>query len=265
VSSTVVKAPDPSVLEACERLDEAVGWVIRAINKPSSGFGRYEAPYEARILLNLLVRSVESLTTLARTDLVLLPGGFILARTSFEMSVRMRWLIWPEHEFEREARWLAYLREEEDLWEKVSKLAALTDGDPAAFKTWVQDLQGFRIGVLEKLPKDVVQPHRVANLRRALIEQGLEKYYIGYALLSQFVHGGHYAGSLYRQGLGVNKEYKERVTPSDWKMPFEISWWSLWHASHRFVQVACEPGAEILNAEQLVRVQRSINSIGIAT
>jgi hypothetical protein len=262
VSTNVVKAPDPHILEACDRLDDAIGWVIKAINQPRRDFGHYEAPYEARVLLNLLIRAVESLITLARTDLVLLPGAFILARTAFEISVRARWLLWPEREFEREARWLAHVQEEEDLWEKISKIVALTGDDPADFRSSAQHLHGFRTRVLEQLPKDVTQPHRVANLRSALIEQDLEKYYIGYALLSQFVHGGHYAGSLYRQGIGVSAESKEQVSSADWRMPFEISWWSLYHAAVRFAHVACEPGVKILDTQQLATLQGAIKAIG---
>lgn len=77
----IIIPPREFTVSACDHLDEAIGWVLDAISKVRKDFGRFEAPVEARVLLNLLVRATEGVITLARHDLVLLPAAFMLTRS----------------------------------------------------------------------------------------------------------------------------------------------------------------------------------------
>jgi hypothetical protein len=76
--------------------------------------GKYESEDEGILLMNIIIRHVESITHLANYDLVLLPSAFILARSILEASTKIKWMLYPKDPMEREARWLVHLKGEEE-------------------------------------------------------------------------------------------------------------------------------------------------------
>jgi hypothetical protein len=61
-----------------------------------------------------------------------------------------------------------------------------------------------------------------------------------YTVLSQFVHGSHYGGSVYRQGLGGSKRFEERVRISEWAMLLRVLWWSLFNSASDIERVCAK-------------------------
>jgi hypothetical protein len=246
----IVQTPTTELLHACDLLDEMIGETISAKLARRPDFGLFEAPFEANVILNLAIRHCEAIVTLGRTDLVLLPAASALARAVFEAAFRVRWLLHPTGDYDREARWLAQLAEEGHLWERLATIATETGEPVPAYSAAAEKILAFRNGVRAKLPKGVEAQSRVPNLRVMMRDQGEERRYITYSLLSQVVHAGHFAGSAYRRGLGVHKELGERRFARDWPGCLRIAWWSLYEATHRYVEVACEPGTEIGRSDQ---------------
>jgi hypothetical protein len=55
----------------------------------------YEADSESELLFILVARSIESVITLAREDLILYPAAVGITRIVFEISNRVLWLLAP--------------------------------------------------------------------------------------------------------------------------------------------------------------------------
>jgi hypothetical protein len=79
-----VKPPTADLLRVCDCLDTLIGEVVRAKGNLFPHLGEFEAPVEASVLLNLVIRSVEGIIELARVDMVLLPAAITLARSAFD-------------------------------------------------------------------------------------------------------------------------------------------------------------------------------------
>ena len=110
-----VQPPTPNLLRACDALDDLIAAVIVAKGQRTGAWGTFEAPVEAEVLLRLVIRHAEAVGALARSDLVLAPAAEALNRAAFESSLRILWMLHPDGDFVREARWLAHLEEEERL------------------------------------------------------------------------------------------------------------------------------------------------------
>lgn len=82
--------------------------------------GRWEAEVEVISLFNLVVRDIESIVELSKIDLVLLPAACVLARSVFEISVKGARMMQPDDPFQREVRWLAHIREEARMHERIA-------------------------------------------------------------------------------------------------------------------------------------------------
>lgn len=260
-TSDILKPPPPKILMAASKLDDAVGSIIGATQRRRNEYGRWESEVEATVLLGLMIRHTESLIALARTDLVLLPSAFAITRTVFEIGVRMRWLLVPNHEYDREARWLVHVEEEERLWKHLADLAEKTGDSVASYREREASIRSFRLAVAAKLPTATARPRRIPSVEDALKEQVEERRYIAYRLLSQFVHGGHFAGGTFRRGLGTAKEFGEKVSLDDWGMILQVAWWSLFHSAKRFIELVCEPGIVLMNEVELRSLTDSLDSL----
>lgn len=247
----IVQQPLPELITAAEGLDAIIAEIINAKNSVASDFGEFEAPIEAWVLLNLAIRTAESVVVLARTDAVLAPAAHQLLRSLFEIAVRIRWILYPENAYEREARWLAHLAEEEAMWERLAKIARETGASVGDYSSRAQLVYAFRSSVAEELRKHTTVTAKVPKFRQALKEQGMERRYIAYSLHSQFVHGGHLAGESYRRGLGTKKELRETSFHKQWPHCLKMACWALTTAVTRFIEVACQPGTLPFSQETL--------------
>jgi hypothetical protein len=149
--SNMVMPPTPEILHIADLIDRAIGQFLGA-NKTVPPLGKFESDVEALLLSNLVIRDIEAILALARTDLVLLPSANVLARAAFEIALKAAWMVQPDDPFDREVRWLAHLAEEERLLKAVSDSAAKSGGKPAVFKQRHAQIRNFRTGVARALP-----------------------------------------------------------------------------------------------------------------
>jgi len=213
------------ILEVAGLIDRRISQFLLAW-RTVPPLGKWESEIEAMNLLILVVRNIEAITELAKTDLVLVPAANVLARAVFEIAVKAAWMITPIDPFEREVRWLAHLAEEERMQENIANKVTRFGGDPTHFQNHRASLQSFRTGVVRSLPSGYAVPGN-PNVEQMLESIGQNKVYSVYSMLAAYVHGSHSATWLYRRNLGTLKEYGEFIDASSWYISLWTSWKSL--------------------------------------
>lgn len=219
----VVQRPSEQLLVVADLLDEVVKAFL-AHRPPAPG--KWEALDDARSMSNLAVRQIESVAELARIDEVLLPGAWSCARSAYEIGMRLRWLIEPDEPFEREARWLSRIAEEERLHDQVAERLEGAGSDPSWFRDRATLLRGFREDVTAKLPLGQNVPG-IPSIEQIALTGSNHASYIRYKQGSQHVHGTHFATEIYRRNLGTAKEFGELVTSAMWAAPMGLCWITL--------------------------------------
>jgi hypothetical protein len=111
------------------------------------------------------------------------------------------------------------------------------------------------------MPSGISIPSSVPNLREIARELEVERYYISYVLLSQYVHGSHYAGQTYRKGLGSAKRFGEEISSGEWAWCLRIAWWSLHNAAHRLIEVAKVPEVDIGTDDQFHSLEACLRAV----
>ncbi len=221
-----VNPPNSAVATACDAIDQVIECFLEARScLPASP---YEADVEAVNLFNLVIRHVEGVLALARADLVLIPPAYACARASFETAAKAAWMVNADDPFEREARWLVHLEEQERVYERAASRA----DDPqhtAKHSEEARTITSFRESVAKLMPSHVKLLRGNPSFEEMCRSIGGDQLYSLYIYLSQFVHGGHLASGLYRQNLGTEKKFGEFVAPSHWYIAFRLCWLSLNH------------------------------------
>lgn len=182
--------------------------------------GKFEAPKHAWALSNLVIRHTESTAYLARSDVRLLPAGWVTSRSAMESMLTIAWLLAPDDPWEREARWVLLaeegVRHYEYLGDSASGLAA--DNARIAGK-----IGGFVEAVRAKLTDQVTFPPGMPNVRDRAEGQGPLVYDL-YKIASQYTHGTDAALTLYRRNLGTEAEFGEFIAPYQWVPPLRLAW-----------------------------------------
>jgi hypothetical protein len=231
----IVLSPSPGLVEAAHVLEATVTAFLETRDKTVTSWGKYESETEALKLYYLVVRTCEGISLIARTDMVLLPAAFALARTAFEIGTRILWLLHPSQPFEREVRWLALMREDEDFRRRAAEICVQHGADPSSHETLLRVLAEFRESVAQLLPPGHSQLKAVPTLRGMLADLARDSDYLRYIELSQFSHGTHAATWTYRRNLGIYMEHGEFITAASWTPVLASAWDSL-----------ARPGAAIL-------------------
>ena len=116
----IIIPPTPDIIKVCDLLDQLIHNLLEARDTITK-WGEFEAPVECLNLMYLMSRNVESITLIARHDLVLLPSAIHLTRSVFEMAIKVLWMLQPSNDMEREVHWLAQLQTEVSYFERSSK------------------------------------------------------------------------------------------------------------------------------------------------
>jgi hypothetical protein len=109
----------PAIKLVADLLDASITRLLDSLASPPSS-GYFEVDDACFSLLALVVRHVESVCTLARKDLVLLPSAFTLARAAYEATMRILWMLDPDDPSAREVRWLAHFREADEYYKRMA-------------------------------------------------------------------------------------------------------------------------------------------------
>jgi hypothetical protein len=145
-NQTIIAITD-NIAAKCDQLDQIVQDFLVARNALGGSYRQYEAHTEALNLFNLTIRNVEGAITLARENLVLLPPAQLAARAAFESSVRAAWIVNVADPFERETRWLAHLKTEEEYLRRIIRELVLIGADPTLNQNRLSSIQNFRQAV----------------------------------------------------------------------------------------------------------------------
>lgn len=232
----VVLQPTKDIINVCNLLDNFIHRITQAFDTIPN-MGEYEAIIEGLNLLVLIIRNVEAVIILARTDLVLYPGAMNLTRSVFEMAMKTLWMLDPKDAFDREVRWLAQLQTEEEFFDRISKRLGNQGLDITDLLRSRDIISGFKNAVTKKLPEPYKPISKIPNLVSMMESINLENKYSSYILLSQFSHGTHIATGTYRKGLGNGKKYGEFITPMNWGGVFSICWFSLANTSEKVIEL----------------------------
>lgn len=211
----VVQEPSRELRRLATRIDFGLGRYLLARGHEAVG-SRWESLRHAWTLSNLTLRQAESVCVLAKTDEVLLPAGWVTARAALETAARLVWLLEPEDEWGREARWLALLQEGARLDARNEVLTLRGRNTPTT------TLKDFADLVTAKLPDGVKVPGIPPITSMLETQQGVGLVGL-YAVASQFTHGAELASRQWRTNLGVDAGYGEVVSSLDWVIPLSAA------------------------------------------
>jgi hypothetical protein len=208
----------------------------------------YEADLEALNLFSLVIRHVEGVLALARNDLVLAPPACACARAAFESAAKAAWMVNADDPFEREARWLAHLAEEERVYKRAASRSH--SASATRFLEQARVIGEFRQSVENLMPKHIKQLSGNPNFEEMIRSIGGDRLYSLYIYLSQFTHGGHLASGTYGQNLGTAKIIGEFVIPANWYIAFRVCWLSLSQPGNIILSRVSNSGMQYLNPQQ---------------
>jgi hypothetical protein len=202
--------PTPGILRMADLIEQAIGRFLEA-RGTIPPLGKFESDDEAILLFNLVIRDIEAILTLARTDLVLLPAANVLARAVFEIALKAAWIVQPDDPFDREVRWLAHLAEEERMLKANGEAAAKRGGDPASFEECHRQIRDFRMGVARALPTGYSELPGNTGVDKMLENLGQKQ-----------IHPIQGLGSIcpWRPRLHVVVSTKLRHSEADWRVHF---------------------------------------------
>ncbi len=262
--SNVVIPPTAEILHIVDSVERAIGQFLGA-RETIPPLGKFESDVEALLLFNLVIRDIEAILTLARTDLVLLPSANVLARAVFEIALKAAWIVQPDDPFDREVRWLSHLAEEERLHKAVSESVAKSGGNPAAFKQRHAEIRDFRTGVARALPAGYSELPGNPGVEGMLANLGQKQLYSLYRVLAQYVHGGHASTWLYRTGLGTLKQGGEFISPTDWHPPLYVAWKNLQVFGESILRSLKSEAPDFPPVRETLDLDRALNQLRHAT
>lgn len=210
--------PTNEILEICEWIDTSIATFSRIAAKQS--LGKFE--YEVTSYINLVsaVRLLESITELATKDLIYVQGALVIARSIFEGLVKTAWILFPEDNFSKEARYVSYLQSESDYLDKTARMFDRSSEPGEQIVRSKDQVNGFKNDLSQLLlQKGYVVP-KLPNFREILKELNEERKYLYYIKLSQYSHFSHHSTMIYQEHLGNHKIIKEKPNIDLWKCVF---------------------------------------------
>jgi hypothetical protein len=256
----IILPPTPEIERVCDLLEQLIHRFLLA-RRTVPSLGTYESETESLNLMYLIIRNVESITALAKKDLVLLPSAMNLTRTVFEMAMKTLWMLEPKDPFDRELRWLAQLQTEEGYFDRLSrrmKALGIDNRKVVEAKSYISD---FRIGVTLKFPKPYQPLSNIPDLASMMKAIGEENKYATYIFLSQYSHGTHVATGLYRRGLGTKKEFGEYISPKDWEVIFSVSKYCLVKTGRKILEIINGDVTSFFTDDFLLEIESDIQKI----
>jgi hypothetical protein len=221
----VIRQPSSVLLSMAEAIDEMVDQYRMALR--SAEFNQWEAPREGYVWGWLLVRNIQAVIALARQDEIMATAAWSNARVSFELSVRIIWMLQPTDRYEAECRWLAFLKEHEQAEVRIARESS---ADADARSRAAEAIRSFREGVIAALPSDY-RPAKIPSLREMLRALDNSQMYQLYIIGSQFVHGSAYATTSYSRNLGNKRVVGDFSSIMDWILPMRLCWLSFREAA----------------------------------
>jgi hypothetical protein len=197
----IIQSPTATLRRAAELLDEGVTQLLAARVSLDQTLAIYESSHDCLNLLYLSIRHVDSVVALATTDVVLWSPGITVARAALESSVRALWMVIPTDPFEREARWLSYLKDEAETRERFSKRLSKEAAVRRPSRKHLEDATEARsrFETVQRLLAERGQSPRPMPKFDAMLQQTkVRSPYSQYIVGSQFTHGTLWATWAFR-------------------------------------------------------------------
>jgi len=227
MNDEILIPPTQGIITISNLLEDGIHRFLKATEKTIQVPGEFECIDEGLLQYNLIIRNIEAVALLAKHDQVLFPTAMGIARSTFEIAVRVLWMMTPKDAFIRESRWLSQIENIEEYNNIAVKFYREHGFDHSQFTQDRELILRFRQKLNELLIVKGHNPKRLPDLRDMLKEIGLEKEYIRYIVLSQFTHGTLISTSVYRMNFGNMKIFGEYITSIDWYGIFNSLWFCL--------------------------------------
>ncbi|TDK25843.1 hypothetical protein E2F48_11515 [Arthrobacter crusticola] len=234
---TTVQEPSRELRRLATRIDYGLGRYL-AERGSWALTSEWEAPRYGWSLSNLALRHAEATLTLARTDMVLAPSAWVTARAATEAAARCLWLLQPEDEWEREARWLALLHEGVRLGDRKETK------DVPTLAAQSKRMKEFAEAVAAKLPEGMAVPG-MDSIQSILAAEG-EGLALFYVMASQYTHATEHATRFWRVNLGIDASHGEFVGAKDWLQPLWMSYLSFRVTALRLIELKGEDPSAVL-------------------
>ena len=224
-------------------------------------WGEFEAPVECLNLMYLMSRNVESITLIARHDLVLLPSAIHLTRSVFEMAIKVLWMLQPSNDMEREVHWLAQLQTEVSYFERSSKRLRELEVDDSDVVATRDGISSFMNEVIKVLPEPYKPLLQIPNMDEMMRTIGERDKYLAYMYMSQYSHGTHVATGMYRRGFGNDAVFGEYIKPNDWWSVFSLCWYSFAKSGNRVLEILGGDVDKFYTNDFILEIQSTILNI----
>ena len=230
--SPVAVPPCPAVLLAADYLEKTCERFVAT---------RADAPHKYHPILDtaithfayVAIRNAEGIVALARTDLVLYPAASTLARSVFEIAVRVVWLTQPIVLQDRLSRYLGLLAEQISAQER---LLARASHIPEALPDIQDELASLREW-RDQLVNECAAPRSSVPHFEALLNAiNRPDLYGLYIVLSQFSHGGHAAADIFSRER-ADGSVGDVVRLRDWFYPLAFSAFALEDACRHTIRL----------------------------
>ena len=185
--------PTPEVLAAADYVEQMLARFV-SVRSEHVRPAHEGLDFATKHITYLAIRNIEAIIALARADLVLYPAALALARSAFETSARVIWLVQPVLVKERLSRYLGLVAEQIDAQRRV---LALSDNTPEARPDLQQGLDSLLEWQARLQGECSLPPASVPNFRALLGAINRPDLYGNYIVLSQFAHGGHEAAAVF--------------------------------------------------------------------
>lgn len=225
---TTVQEPTRELRRLATRIDYGLGrylgergnWALTS---------EWEALRYGWSLSNLALRHAEATVMLAKNDMVLAPSAWVTARAATEAAARCLWLLQPDDEWQREARWLALLYEGARLGKRRETK------DMPTLVSRSESIEEFAEAVAAKLPEGVSVPG-MDSIQSILAAEGegLASFYV---MASQYTHATELATSSWRENLGIDAVYGEFFGAKDWLQPLWMAYLSFRVTALRLIEL----------------------------
>jgi len=174
--------------------------------------GRYESEVEFYTLMKLMLRHFESLTVLAREDLVLAPLATLLRAQYMKQVSELDGCLFPLIHMS-EVRWVLFLRSGTTQAKKLAESIHLPKVVSTTYEARRSLYAEFDTAICHLLKE---MNYSIPNLWEMLKELKEPYLYEFYILLSAYSHSNFEAASLYKEGFGGSKKIGEFTAASDW-------------------------------------------------
>lgn len=190
---------------------------------------QFESTVTAFAIAHLVASNVRGVSILGSHSSQNLPAAAACARSAFEGATTIAWMLDSTDIWDREARWLAYLKGDQTLYERAARDLGERDPELASELGATASAKAERRqAIADKLEDMGARKYSFPDMRTRLAAIGNGDLYLGYRQASDITHAGPDSLSLVRHIPSEGSfEFGALFAEPDWTAQLRQSWWSL--------------------------------------